>query len=1422
MGNLCCLSSKQHKNYYHKSADTSPINNTSHLSANHSFNKKGLGNNKKFNRQNEIDYYYDDYEELGHSNISRTNLTKKAKKQQNSKQGPRQRKSSNKSALSYYAQDLRMQDSKNALNSTQTTLLNTTGLDTKPNGSSQLLNESYRDNSKIINHLSNSKNNILMNSQGNLINISSNHNNGAKQLSRANIVQLNNQILINPNDKSYKTDNYNDKQNPETPTTFRDNSSDLCSTSASSILISSSQISSKSSKSYQNSSIQSAHPQSQSSTYIDPKKNLLNHIQENEDFESEPNLLTNKLRIKKENSRNLSNRPRMSLINQSLNEKNRNLTRSYSESSNGDELEGRKNQVIHNEPAGIENNAITDLNWKKYKSLQKSKRSIKNIEETMKSSRSIEQWLNDFSKLDREGDLDAKNENGLKSGPLITKRKLVKLEKIKRSRTSLDENDENNFNEELNLQSQGRTIICDDLIENQAIKKHRTDSTSSSIMHLDLSNTSNETSIATDASFTDSTEFSDDLLLKNFFTELSRLFSTNIINNNFTTHPQTCNKLFDTIEFLMQSNRPKLIKKKEQKLAKELSEYLLPRSNANSDDIDLLKWFLYDEKTLNLKLIEPVINETVCSNDHLTYSMQKNTNYLLIADSLRIKLVEAGEDSDNSEVIDIDDLDAEKIENLASNSLSGPPNEFLRFELDSTYEDGEQVSISTGELILEKMLIEALIGKEKKIMQKLSNKMGLVSNDENHIETDINVLNDKNLLEQLRIILNTSNFKGAQSLYNIKKKQTLNRKNIATPSILTKKNVNSLLSPISINSNCGVTPQKRNPSNNSSGTTSPSSSSISPASSNRLSNNNTLMDSTPNGRTEHLPYSFMQCNDSTNQFLIQPVAPSANAIQFFDINERLFACLLSNFSCQLVENFLKNSNNNLTSTGFIRKKKTDKSFQYIEIHKNENHNIASNEFERNNISHSKNRPLNLIIEKSNFKLCLKCDKWPKAYQQGFFNRKRINKLWPTKNILEDIYFNQCLITYFEPTEHDHEIMYDSEFQNQEDSTLYDEEKLNASNRIYSSSAKWQLNTSYAESTLFKSLSKQNTFRFYYLYLVFMNLNVQLSSETKTQLKKTSNSSSSPRKMAQNSRFYLFNFINEKIFMHHYFRFLEIEEESTFENELENSFDATLLNLINLLKKFNNYLKFVLEKYKCLNQPNYFDLNKSILSINELKFLFGANFGIEFRMLFDLMNRDIGKALNDFNIILNNNLINKLHPNSNGLVKLKEIQVLKQNQHYPANLLGFFNTFLDTIQIRLPNNTSLTNLQLSPLPAHYNANTYLYEYVYEYASIIFEQFKSKRDQFKISESLLLQLHKQVLSEKFSPLLNNQNRFVAAIEQIDPDRLFSKFEEYAECVHKYLPQIRHNNQYLLFHYVWTMQVQYMAPFFNYLCDFYPAVE
>lgn len=105
-----------------------------------------------------------------------------------------------------------------------------------------------------------------------------------------------------------------------------------------------------------------------------------------------------------------------------------------------------------------------------------------------------------------------------------------------------------------------------------------------------------------------------------------------------------------------------------------------------------------------------------------------------------------------------------------------------------------------------------------------------------------------------------------------------------------------------------------------------------------------------------------------------------------------------------------------------------------------------------------------------------------------------------------------------------------------------------------------------------------------------------------------------------------------------------------------------------------------------------------------------------------------------------------------------------------------------------------------------------KYLVDFYRVLFNRFRCKRDNFKINEQVLMDIHSCVSREQ-----NDIDLSEVDLSGVD---LLTKFELYAECVHKYLPQIRQHNQYLLFHYIWTMQVQYLAPFFNYICDFYRA--
>lgn len=205
--------------------------------------------------------------------------------------------------------------------------------------------------------------------------------------------------------------------------------------------------------------------------------------------------------------------------------------------------------------------------------------------------------------------------------------------------------------------------------------------------------------------------------------------------------------------------------------------------------------------------------------------------------------------------------------------------------------------------------------------------------------------------------------------------------------------------------------------------------------------------------------------------------------------------------------------------------------------------------------------------------------------------------------------------------------------------------------------------------------------------------------------------------------------------------------------IDSKSDLGKLDPVRLLLNFCTFLRASIQTYNSLNRPNFFDLKQEILDEN-----------------------GIDAKLEEFADLLNKS----------------ELYFKKASK--PIDL---------SVQFRLV--TPKQN------------NKIFNEYLTDFFQILFEQFKSKRDHFKMNEQVLIEIHDKVLkyNENLNSLLANQQAHIDISAA-----LLSKFEFYAECVHKYLPQIRQHNQYLLFHYIWTMQVQYLAPFFNYICDLYKS--
>lgn len=116
-----------------------------------------------------------------------------------------------------------------------------------------------------------------------------------------------------------------------------------------------------------------------------------------------------------------------------------------------------------------------------------------------------------------------------------------------------------------------------------------------------------------------------------------------------------------------------------------------------------------------------------------------------------------------------------------------------------------------------------------------------------------------------------------------------------------------------------------------------------------------------------------------------------------------------------------------------------------------------------------------------------------------------------------------------------------------------------------------------------------------------------------------------------------------------------------------------------------------------------------------------------------------------------------------------------------------------------------------------------EFLFHFIDQLYQTFHIKRSQFHLNENVLLDLHKQ-LCEKLSNDPNNNNTF----SQISIDHLLDNqtildhiqtnltydFESNAELVHTCLNQVRKADSSLIFHYTWTIFIQYLHTYYNVL--------
>ncbi|CAF1387936.1 unnamed protein product [Adineta ricciae] len=100
-----------------------------------------------------------------------------------------------------------------------------------------------------------------------------------------------------------------------------------------------------------------------------------------------------------------------------------------------------------------------------------------------------------------------------------------------------------------------------------------------------------------------------------------------------------------------------------------------------------------------------------------------------------------------------------------------------------------------------------------------------------------------------------------------------------------------------------------------------------------------------------------------------------------------------------------------------------------------------------------------------------------------------------------------------------------------------------------------------------------------------------------------------------------------------------------------------------------------------------------------------------------------------------------------------------------------------------------------------------EFFFRFTDRLYRTFHQKQSEFHLNETSLLNLHQQLCDDL--SISNNQLR----IETIRM-HLTQEFDTNAELVHNYLNQIRKTQTSLVFHYIWTIYMQYLHTYYNVL--------
>jgi hypothetical protein len=401
-----------------------------------------------------------------------------------------------------------------------------------------------------------------------------------------------------------------------------------------------------------------------------------------------------------------------------------------------------RQQTQSKEPCTSNSNNGNGLNWKSYRSLQKSKKSIKTIEETIKNSRSIEQWLNDLGKIQ----FSCENLNTLAAAtPLVTAS----------DRQAIGAGEQPSAIEELDDENQSLPLKYQRALSEETLTK----SERASVKELRLTRDDGDLSSQVDYINDDMDECADSdsessssengneyrqveqdgvtdddgVALRHFLHDIRQQYHHDHHHQQQSQQQQSMSaeakltRVFDSIAALTRLNSCKRAALLEAKMRRLLAQFLLPKSQANVDDIDYLRWLL---ENACVRVERPFITRTLYSLDRLNAFNVADYNFLLYADKLNIRLssadeleqnevridVERGDFIENNPNGDVDEQEDDENEQCWMNKQKAEQAAYIVFELSQESLVGDEMPV--GRLRIDHKRIKKILEFEKKLVDK--------------------------------------------------------------------------------------------------------------------------------------------------------------------------------------------------------------------------------------------------------------------------------------------------------------------------------------------------------------------------------------------------------------------------------------------------------------------------------------------------------------------------------------------------------------------------------------------------------------------------------------------------------------------------------------------------------------------------------